>query len=909
MYKWVGSLVIALLCLQGVISTGADQYKTRLAQAQELLQQDHVEQELLLSVSNSDAGTLKNTLKNLKTDYNLTAIERLPTSDEQFRVRFATSLDLAGVIAGQDPNLTVEPNYIMHATGLPTDTYYASEQWYLHNSAQSYHHSSTVSLPGSSGIDINWQPVFDQTTLRGEGTTVAVIDSGMNSNHPDLLPNLWTNPQEPGFDGIDNDANNLVDDVHGWNFINNTNQFSDDLGHGTLAAGFIGATSDTHGVIGVAPNTKIMPLKVLDSVGNGSTANVIKAINYAVSHGANVINMSFGGPNASTTPLITACNDAIQAGVVLVAAAGNSNQSIEVNDFAPANINGVIAVGSIDSNGTKASFSNTGNKLSVVAPGQFMLGTRANTTHENTNTVLNDGSVAPDGYIIVSGTSFSAPLVSGAAALLHEQNANWPPSLIRTQLENTARDLGAPGRDTQYGYGLIDLQAALNIPVITTPANLPPQIISATLSKGSIINDDQDNTVLTVTTNDPESDNVTTTAHASTLGASTLSFSTSDNHTFISSPIHTQVVAGTYSIDLQVSDATHQVTQAINLTVTQAPLAVSITVPSGDSHFVTTAEQIVLGGTVTGPIQSIEINTSTVTSFTPSQANWTSNQPLNLGSNIFNVDGYTFGHRLVTSTTLIVIRNPPEQTPTPTPSPTPTESATPEPSASPSASSTPTPEPTSTVSSTPTPEPTTTPATASSSSSSSRTKRRRVSAPVASTVNTISSFYDIPTSHFAYNQINDLHSKGTIQGINGFYYPNNTVSKGEFLKIALRDAGLVTNSCTQTISPLPGIESSSMNQELRCAYYYGLLKYEDDSFTPNQAISRAQAMVWLISIRQTPISSISTSYFSDVATSSWSSAINTAYQHQWIQGFQGLFYPNNTLTRAEAAKVIVNSRS
>lgn len=901
MYKWVSSLVIAVLCLQGVASTGSNQYKIRLVQAQELLQQDHVEQELLLSVSNSDVDSLKTTLKSLKADYNLTAVERLPTSDEQFRIRFATSLDLAGVMAAQDPNLTVEPNYIMHATGLPSDTYYASEQWYLHNTAQNYHHSSTVSQPGTTGIDIKWQPVFDQTTLRGEGTIVAVIDSGMNSDHPDLLTNLWTNPLEPSFDGIDNDANNLVDDVHGWNFINNTNQYSDDLGHGTLAAGFIGAANDTHGVVGVAPHTKIMPLKVLDSVGNGSTANVIKAINYAVSHGANVINMSFGGPNASTTPLITACNDAIQAGVVLVAAAGNSNQSIEDNDFAPANINGVIAVGSIDSNGAKASFSNTGNKLSVVAPGQFMLGTRANTSHENTNTVLNDGSEAPDGYIIVSGTSFSAPLVSGAALLLHEQNANWPPALIKTQLENTARDLGAPGKDIQYGYGLIDLQAALNIPIITQPTNLPPQITSTNLSKVNIVNDDQDSTILTVTTNDPENDNLTITASATSLGMSTIAFTTNDNHTFTSSPIHTQVLAGNYSINVQANDPTHQIDQAVNLTVTQSTVSVAITSPTGDTHFVTTSDQIVLGGTASGAIQTIEVNTSPINSFSPGQTNWTSNQQLNLGSNIFNIEGYTFGNRLITSNTLIVIRNPPETEQTATPTPSPTESATPEPSASSIVSSTPTPEPTIVTTSTPTATTTT--------SSSSRTKRRRVSDTVSATINTISTFYDIPTTHFAYNQISDLQTKGSIQGMNGYYFPNKTISKGEFLKIALRDANLITTGCTQTISPLSGIETSTMNQELRCAYYYGLLKYESMSFDPNQPINRAQAMVWLISIRQTPTESSNTSYFSDVPASSWSPAINTAYQHQWIQGFQGLFYPNNTLTRAEAAKVIVNSRS
>jgi hypothetical protein len=901
MSKWVIRIVITLLCLECIVSSGADQYHARLALAEAALTTDHVAQELLISMADSNVVTLKNTLKSLKANYHVTAVERLPTSEDQFRVQFASSLDLAAIMASQDPDLKIEPNYIMSATSLPTDTYYASEQWYLNNTGQSFHRTANISQAGTAGIDIDWEPVFNQTNLRGDTTIVAILDSGLNANHPDIFPNLWTNPLEPIIDGIDNDANNFVDDVHGWNFINNTNQFSDDLGHGTFAAGLIGSVSDNHGIVGIAPQTSIMPLKVLNAQGNGSTTNVIRAINYAVAHGANVINMSFGGASASTAPLITACNDAKQAGVVLVAAAGNTNESIEDNDFAPANIESVIAVGSIDSNGNKATFSNTGNKLSIVTPGVFLLGTRAHTPQESSTMVLNDGAVAPDGYIVASGTSFSTPMVSAAALLLKEQNANWPASLIQTRLESTARDLGSPGKDNLYGYGLLDIQAALGIPEDAPPTNLPPQITSITNTPSTIINDNQNSTTITVITTDPESASLTVTGSGSSLNQPTISFTRTGTNTYTSEPIHTTVIAGSYNVSLNVSDGFQTVSENTIIQVTQAPVGLTITTPTTDSHYVTTAETVTLGGNTTGPVQEIVINSTPVASYIPGQPQWSSNYSLNLGNNTINVDSYTFDHRLIASNNLIIIRNPVAIESTPTASPTPTFSPTPETSPSPTVTPPPTVEPTITPTSTPTPEP------SENNSSSRRSKRRRTSEVIAPT--SLADFYDIATNHFAYNQINDLRAKGGIQGVNGFFFPNSSISKGEFLKITLRDAGLVNSSCSQTSSPYPLIESSSMNQELRCAYSYGLLQYEPASFNPNQPISRSQAMVWLVSIRKTPVSTSPLSYFQDVAVSTWSPAINTAYEHQWIQGFQGQFYPNNTLTRAEAAKVIVNSRN
>lgn len=906
MSKWVGSAVIALLCLEGIISSGADYYNTRLAHAEAELQPDHVAQELLISTAASDSYTLKATLKNLQSEYHLTAIERLPTSDQQFRVQFTNPVDLASIMAAQDPDLLVEPNYVMHASALPNDSYYASEQWYLHNSGQSFHHSSTVSLPGTPGIDINWQPAFDQTAVRGDGTIVAVIDSGVIMDHPDLAAHIWTNPADPTIDSIDNDANNLIDDVHGWNFVANNNNPTDDLGHGTLAAGFIGAIDDTHGVIGVAPHTRIMPLKVLDAQGNGTTANVIKAINYAVSHGANVINMSFGGMNAATAPLISACHDAQQAGVVLVAAAGNTNQNIENNAFAPASIDSVIAVGSIDSNGLKASFSNTGNKLSLVTPGVFMLNARSYSSHENSNTVLADGATAPDGYIIVSGTSFSTPLVSGAALLLHEQNPNWSPTQIQTQLENTARDLGAPGKDTQYGNGLLDIGKALGIaaPTPLPVINNPPTIDSITWNNSSISNDDQSSAVLTVTVSDPESDALTVTASGSTLNQDSISFTSNDGHIFVSPPIHTTLIAGTYVLTIHVSDGSHQVDQDTSLSVTQAPVALKITSPTTDSHIDTTDSSIVIGGTVEGPIQKIIINGTSLESFLPGQNSWSSTQTLNIGDNLFNVDGYTFNNRLLISTNITITRSIlVTSSPEPSPSPSPTASNSNSPTPTPTPSTTPTTDPTTSASPAPitaTPPPPVTTTTR---------KRSRVSSYTPTYIAPIVPFNDIPADHFASSQINDLHSKGSIRGVNNFYFPNNTISKGEFLKIALYDANLINTSCSQTTSPFLYAENSVFNQVIHCAYAYGLLSYEPSSFNPNQAISRSQAIVWLVSIRRTSLSQSPNSAFIDVATSSWSPYINTAYEHRWIQGIQGLFYPNNTLTRAEAAKVIVNSRS
>lgn len=901
MSKWVTRIVIALLCLEGFVSSGADQYHARLVQAEEALATDHVAQELLISMAESDALTLKHTLKSLKANYHITAVERLPTSEDQFRVQFANDLDLAAIMASQDPDLKIEPNYIMSATSLPPDIYYASEQWYLNNTGQSFHRTSSISQAGTVGIDIGWEPVFNQTNLRGDNTIVAILDSGLNANHPDILPNLWTNPAEPSIDGIDNDANNFVDDVHGWNFINNTNQFSDDLGHGTFAAGLIGSVSDSHGIVGIAPQTSIMPLKVLNAQGNGSTTNVIRAINYAVAHGATVINMSFGGANASTAPLVTACNDAKQAGVVLVAAAGNTNESIEDNDFSPANIESVIAVGSIDSNGNKASFSNTGGKLSLVAPGVFLLGTRAHTPQESSTMVLNDGAIAPDGYIIASGTSFSTPMVSASVLLLKEQNANWPPSMIQTRLESTARDLGSPGKDNLYGYGLLDIQAALAIPAEALPINLPPQITSITSAPNTISNDNQNSTIITVIATDPESESLIVTGSGSTLNQPTITFSLTSPNTYTSEPIQTTVVAGNYNVSINVSDDNQTISENTVIQVTQAPVGLTITTPTSDSHYITTAETITLAGNTSGPIQEIAINSTPVASYIAGQSQWNSSYNLSLGNNVINVDSYTFNHRLVASTSIIIIRNPVAIEPTPTPSSTPLSSPTPEASPIPTVTPTPTVESTIIPTSTPTPE-------SSTDDTSSRRSRRRRTSEVVTSIS-LPDFYDIATNHFAYHQINDLRTKGGVQGVNGFFFPNNTISKGEFLKIVLHDAGLINSNCSQLTSPYPLVEISTMNQELRCAYSYGLLQYEPASFNPNQPISRSQAIVWLVSIRKTPVSASSLSYFQDVALSTWSPAINTAYEHQWIQGFQGQFYPYNTLTRAEAAKVIVNSRS
>jgi subtilisin family serine protease len=254
-------------------------------------------------------------------------------------------------------------------------------------------------LGGRTGLRARdvWQ------TTAGNDVTVAVLDSGIRPDHPDLAPNLWTNPGEVAANGIDDDANGWVDDIHGANVVSGGGAPHDGFGHGTAVAGVIGARGgNALGISGVAPRVRLQPVKVLDDHGMGSTLTVVEGMRYALAHGARVINVSLNGPQGSQA-LAETIGAAEAMGVLVVASAGNDGQDRDRIPSYPASTpsDAVVSVTSVGRRGYLARGAAYGAvTVDVAAPG-----TRVLTT-------------APSGYGVYSGTSFAAAHVSGALALM-----------------------------------------------------------------------------------------------------------------------------------------------------------------------------------------------------------------------------------------------------------------------------------------------------------------------------------------------------------------------------------------------------------------------------------------------------------------------------------------------------------
>jgi len=256
---------------------------------------------------------------------------------------------------------------------------------------------------------------------RGAGVTVAVIDSG-SGPHPDLDANLDTG--RTMFGSLDS-AGEIDVDV---------------AGHGTHVSGIIAAVADNAiGGSGVAPQTRILPIRVLDSLGSGDSKDVSKAVRFAVDSGVKVINLSLGGVTESTS-LTAAMQYAVDRNVLVVAAAGNG--AADSTPKWPAASDFAMAVTAVDRNNSVTSFDQRGDYIDIAAPGSSILSTASND------------------YKIQSGTSMAAAFVSGAAALLFAAQPSLTAAQVRDILQRTATDIGAPGRDTTFGYGLVNLVAA-----------------------------------------------------------------------------------------------------------------------------------------------------------------------------------------------------------------------------------------------------------------------------------------------------------------------------------------------------------------------------------------------------------------------------------------------------------------
>jgi subtilisin family serine protease len=292
---------------------------------------------------------------------------------------------------------------------------------------------------------INAPAAWDTAT--GDGVVVAVVDTGIDYNHPDIAANVWTNPNEIDSNFNDDDGNGFVDDVRGWNFVFGNNDVTDHNGHGTHVAGTIAATGDNGiGVIGVAWHSRVMPVKGLDDNGFGFDFTLAPAIEYAAANGADVINASWEGQDSSQS-IEEAIQFATGLGAVFVAAAGNESQDA-MNAF-PASSPEAITVAASDPFGNLAFFSNFGPKIDTTAPGVDILSLQASGTFL--------GPPVSDGYTRLDGTSMAAPHVSGVAALALSENPAYSPEQVRQIIRssNTANPF-----DSRFGYGSLNAAAA-----------------------------------------------------------------------------------------------------------------------------------------------------------------------------------------------------------------------------------------------------------------------------------------------------------------------------------------------------------------------------------------------------------------------------------------------------------------
>lgn len=300
---------------------------------------------------------------------------------------------------------------------------------------------------------------------------VAVIDTGLDWHHRDIsYGNIWRNPGEDPDNGIDDDSNGYVDDVIGWDFLAKNNKPWDFDGHGTVVTGIIAAEQNNGaGIAGINPHARIMVLKAVNNFGTTRASFIAEAIVYAVDNGAQVVNISVGGPHTSRMEQ-AAIDYARRAGVLVVVASGN--EGVELGDFGPGGADGVLTVGATHVNDRAAAFSNYGEAVDLVAPGVDVLSLRARFTDANYRPdvdpdgeyVLGTNIVGEDRrYLHVSGTSFSAPIVAGVASLLFSKHPELSAADVERVLIETATDLEFPGRDEYTGWGMVNAQAALSV--------------------------------------------------------------------------------------------------------------------------------------------------------------------------------------------------------------------------------------------------------------------------------------------------------------------------------------------------------------------------------------------------------------------------------------------------------------
>ena len=314
----------------------------------------------------------------------------------------------------------IEPNYRVHISSTIPDDSFFFQQWALYNYGQSIN-----GYQGKVDADIDMPEAWDYSQC-SKSIVVAVLDTGLDYTHPDIDGNVWNNPEET-LDSLDNDSNGYIDDIRGWDFVNDDNDPMDDNTHGTHVSGILGAEgNNTTGISGVCWKIRIMPLKVLDATGSGSISDVLIAIDYAIKKKAKIINASYVGTNYSRLEY-NAILRARDAGILFITAAGNTETGpgIDIDRYprypASYDLDNIIAVAASDQNDDIAYFSNYGQiSVDVSAPGVNILS-------------LHPGS----GYIYLSGTSMATPHVSALCALLWSVAPSLSYKTVKSIILNT----------------------------------------------------------------------------------------------------------------------------------------------------------------------------------------------------------------------------------------------------------------------------------------------------------------------------------------------------------------------------------------------------------------------------------------------------------------------------------------
>jgi subtilisin family serine protease len=330
-----------------------------------------------------------------------------------------------------EPNiLSIEPNHLHKV---------------MNETAEDLYHIYT----NSSGAGINADKAWEKG-ITGNEVVIAILDTGIFLNHTDLSKNIWKNTAETSCNnGKDDDNNGFIDDCFGWDIQSNDNNPNPDgnNSHGTHAAGIAMAVRNNNGVVGVAPGAKAMPVKVFGAGGGGRITDIIKGMDYAVQNGAHIISLSLGASIRCPNSFKNASKAAHDAGVMVIAASGNSGSETPAS---PASCPNVFGVGATDSRKNIASFSQYWEDMvDAVTPGTNIL------------------STIPSGYKKLSGTSMATPVVSGLAALVKSTNMSMGPDQISKILCDNAEDIGDTGRDKKSGCGFLNAEVIINAISVT----------------------------------------------------------------------------------------------------------------------------------------------------------------------------------------------------------------------------------------------------------------------------------------------------------------------------------------------------------------------------------------------------------------------------------------------------------